>query len=48
MVADFDVKVPLDFSGCDVDGAAIFRIGILDRVGDELVDQKSQGNCVVC
>lgn len=48
MVGGFDVKMPIDFPGCDVDLATTFWISILDRVGNQLVDQKSQRNCVVC
>ena len=32
----------------DLDFAATFRIGVLHRIGNQLIDQKSEGNCVVC
>jgi hypothetical protein len=47
MVADFDVQMSVDFPGRDFDVTASFRIGVLDRIGDQFVDQKSEGNRVV-
>ena len=47
MVGYFDVKVSVDFPCRDLDLAATIRIGILDGVGDQLIDQKSQRNGVI-
>ena len=47
IVGDFDLEMSVDFPGGDFDFAATFRISVFDRVGDQFVDQKSQGNRVV-
>jgi hypothetical protein len=38
MVGDFDVQMSVDFPGRDLDVAATFRIGVFDRVGNQLID----------
>ena len=46
-VGNFDMKMSVDFPGCDLDRTKTSWVGVFDRVGDEFGDQKPQGNGVV-
>ena len=47
LVGNFDVKMSVDFSSVNLDNSTTFWVGIFDRVCNEFVNQKTQGNGVV-